>query len=431
MRRRLLLSSLTISIACVLVLCLPLGWLANTLIRQDFDHRLDRNLQNIAAAIVDLGAQGRPIDSASLTSLVPADRRAVYTPDRGAAISAGHTAGSVKTAEIALPTGRLELQAPLSLLDDRLERIWLLIAALAILAIAVAAGLSLMAATRISRPLQALANTAEKLGRGDLRPSGARYRISELDQLAEVLDNSAENLAAMIDDERRFVREASHQLRTPLTSLSVRLEEIRSASSDPGVRAEADAGLQQIERLTEVVTGLLVRGRRMTSSPRPVGLMGLLEAQEREWQPAFRRVGRHLIIDSAVDISVVVTQVGLEQAISTLLENALTHGQGETTVTVRPLGAHVAIDVADGGPGVPDELGQRIFLRDVSGGSGTGLGLALARSIIEADGGRLELTRQRPARFTIFLPTKPSAAAPTARVGRPQVSRSQSQVNDR
>jgi signal transduction histidine kinase len=89
------------------------------------------------------------------------------------------------------------------------------------------------------------------------------------------------------------------------------------------------------------------------------------------------------------------------------LENALHHGGGTVVVRRRMTGTapggSVVVEVADEGPGVPAQLGQRVFERAVSGRSGTGLGLALARDLAESNGGRLDLVQAQPARFALFL----------------------------
>jgi signal transduction histidine kinase len=77
---------------------------------------------------------------------------------------------------------------------------------------------------------------------------------------------------------------------------------------------------------------------------------------------------------------------------------------GTVTLSARATENSLLIEVADSGPGVPEELVPHVFDRGVSVGSSTGLGLALARALVEADGGRLELSRARPPIFTIFLP---------------------------
>jgi signal transduction histidine kinase len=98
------------------------------------------------------------------------------------------------------------------------------------------------------------------------------------------------------------------------------------------------------------------------------------------------------------------TTARLREAIGVLLDNALRHGAGPVSLAVRSGEATVAIEVSDGGNGVPDELVAHIFDRGVSGTGSTGVGLALARALVESDGGRLELSAARPATFTIFLP---------------------------
>jgi signal transduction histidine kinase len=89
--------------------------------------------------------------------------------------------------------------------------------------------------------------------------------------------------------------------------------------------------------------------------------------------------------------------------LATLLENSLVHGGGTVTVSTRSTGISLVVEVTDEGEGVPAELGARIFERSVSGRSSTGLGLALAREIAAADGGRLELVQQKPPVFALFL----------------------------
>lgn len=403
MRKRLLLASVAICLASVLIVCIPLGLIADSLIRQDFTHRLDRNLQNAAAAILELSARGHVIRTADLAALVPSDRSATYLPTGAAPITAGHLGGAVQTATTTLPSGTLEMRAPLGLLDGRLLHIGLLIAGLGLLALLLAIGLSLWMSSRMARPIRTLAAIAERFGRGDLRPSGRRYRIAELDRLGEVLDHSATSLADIIDTERHFARDVSHQLRTPLASLSVRLDEIRQTTTDVQVQAEADAALRQVERLSEVVAGVLRRRQSVGPQPETIEARVLLGGQLEEWTSAYRKARRGLDLSCETGLSVSVAPGRLEQAVSTLIENALIHGAGTTSITARGQRGYVLIEIRDEGPGVPEQLGQRIFVRDVTGGGGTGLGLPLARSLVEADGGRLELTRSCPAAFTIFL----------------------------
>ena len=410
MRRRLLLSFLTVALTTIAVVCAPLGVISDSVIRQDFTHRLDRNLDLVAAALTEMTLRGRVISQQDLAGLVPADRRAIWTPQSGTPVSAGQVHGAVASQALPLPGGTVTMQAPLSILRSRLLRLWLLIGALAVFAIGFAAALSLWTSRRLSAPLEELAADAERIGRGNLRPRGRRFGIAELDRLSATLDQGAVNLGHILDDERRFVRDASHQLRTPLASLSVRLE---AMASRPEPDADTDAALEQVERLSQVVSSILDHRRtRPGAEAIPIDVQQLLSSQQREWGPAFARRRRRLSVSAtATDLRVTASPGGIEQAIATLLDNALIHGAGDVTLSSRPVGTtHVGIDVTDNGPGIEADLADSIFLRGVSTGPGpgTGLGLPLARAIVESDAGRLELTGQGPTRFTVFLPSAPT-----------------------
>jgi signal transduction histidine kinase len=206
--------------------------------------------------------------------------------------------------------------------------------------------------------------------------------------------------------EREFASDASHQLRTPLTALSMRLEEMIAAADDPvAVRAEGEAALSQTERLTEVVTQLLGRTRPVGAVPELAGIDDILAQQVAEWEPAFRRANRKLEVTGGKGLHAYATPGTLAQVIATLLDNALVHGGGTVTIRTSQTRKSVVIEVRDEGQGVRADLVPRVFERNVSSRpQGTGLGLALARAVAEGDGGRVVLVRPKPAVFAVFLP---------------------------
>src|SRR5258708_29713544 len=113
-----------------------------------------------------------------------------------------------------------------------------------LLAVGLAVVLGLLYSRRITRPLQELAGAADRLGSGDSTPLGRRYGIHELDRVAEGLDGSAQRINDLLSAERDFAVDASHQLRTPLTALSMRLEDMMAAADYPDVvRDEGPAAL--------------------------------------------------------------------------------------------------------------------------------------------------------------------------------------------
>ena len=133
----------------------------------------------------------------------------------------------------------------------------------------------------------------------------------------------------------------------------------------------------------------------------------------RSWSPAYRRAGRELRIQVPRSAAVWGSPGPLTQVIATLIENALVHGEGNTSVKVRRNDHSTVVEVTDEGGGIDPELGASIFERSVSGSSsGTGVGLALARTLVEDDGGRLELLTEIPPTFGVFLISAPGEEDP-------------------
>lgn len=286
---------------------------------------------------------------------------------------------------------------------------------LTLVALAAAYAVAAAASRRISAPLIYLAAEAEQLGSGQVRPRLRRSGIEEIDLVQAELVRSAERVAGRLAAERQFASDASHQLRTPLTSLSLRLEEIELLADDEGMRNEARACIEQVERLTGVVEDLLKVSRRTGGGTTEALHLGEVFAQQRdEWGPAFEAAGRALVLSDDVDRPVLATPGSLAQELATVIENSLRYGAGTTTVSVRSAnGGHgVFIDIADEGEGVDDELAPTIFERSVSGHGSTGVGLALAKDLVEADGGRIELSRRRPPVFSILLNSVPKSLDP-------------------
>ncbi len=293
----------------------------------------------------------------------------------------------------------------------RSARVIALVIGAALVAFAAGIGMAVLQANRISRPLVYLAASAEQLGTGQVRPSLEESGIEEIDLVAAELSRSADRLAGRLAAERQFASDASHQLRTPLTALTMRLEEISLVASEEEVREEARVSLEQVERLVRVVDDLLATSRRAQGgTTEAVQLAEVVRQQEEEWAPTFERAGRRLVLDVDASTQVLATPGALAQVLATLIENSLKHGAGTTSVRSRAGGPSggVVVEVSDEGVGVPDELAPRIFERGATSGKGTGLGLALARDLASADGGRLELAQRRPAVFALFLAGVPA-----------------------
>ena len=274
---------------------------------------------------------------------------------------------------------------------------------LAVLALGVGVFVAIQQARRLSRPMTQLADRAERLGAGESRIQPLHSGIAELDQVSQVLARSAQTLTKSLASERDFAADASHQLRTPLTALLMRLEEISATYDLEVVQEEANIAIAQVERLTRVVDDLMSRPRRGGDEPKAtVSLDSVIAALQREWQPAFEQARRSVRVHGERGLVVQATPVALSQVLSTLLENSLAHGRGTVDVHARRSGPSVVVEVSDQGEGVPATIAPHIFERSVTT-SGTGLGLALARDLAESNGGRLELIQAQPAIFALFL----------------------------
>jgi signal transduction histidine kinase len=412
MRRRLLLSTLAVAVGAVLLLGVPLAVVVSRLELQEAAQQLERDATTAAQGLQYRLDSGRPTDVWELAKSLP-DRYLIIRQQGRPTITIGRPppAGHVRESRLATDSFDVTVETDSAIADAVVVDSLLLIGGLSVAAVGVAVGLAFLQARRFTLPLVELAQAAGRLGSGDSRPLGRRYGMPELDQVADGLDRSAARVADLISAGREFAADASHQLRTPLTALSMRLEEILAAAANPdAVSEEATAALVQTERLADVVGQLLDRTRPdRPGGAEQVGIDDIVAQQVAEWEPAFRRADRKLEVAGTKGLRAEVTPGGLAQVIATLLDNALTHGAGAVTIRTSQTPKSVVTEIRDEGAGVPSELVSRIFERNVSGSGGSGRGLALARAIAAADGGRVVLVRPRPAVFAIFLPRKTPA----------------------
>jgi signal transduction histidine kinase len=426
MRRQLLISMLAVAVAAVLALGIPLGFVLARLQVDEANQALHRDAQSVAANLYERSANNLPIDPSFASELGRAlVGRYVVISESGSPIAKTGTrppAHDFRSATVGEGRFEVTVAADDGYLTSNLAKELLLIGGVALAAVGVAVVLGLLYVRRITRPLQELAGAADRLGSGDTGPLGRRFGIQELDRVAEGLDGSAQRINDLLSAERDFAVDASHQLRTPLTALSMRLEEMMDAAEYPDVvREEGAAALAQTERLAEVVGQLLGRARRSsTGVPTVASVDEIVGQQVIEWEPAFRRLGRRLAVAGEKGLFAFATPGGAAQVVATLLDNALVHGAGTVTIRTSRTRRSVVVEVRDEGGGVPSELAPRIFERSVSGSpTGTGLGLALARTIAAADGGQVVLVRPRPAVFALFLPHATADPEPQPAVAGP------------
>ncbi len=421
MRRRVLQATIAAVTVAVVLLGFPLAFLGAQLVRENEMQALSARAQSAARAVDFRLSQTRPLTDdmfepyAAVDATVPG-HVLVHAPN-GTSYQAGQpvTGRSITFSAVPDAGGLVVIEVSWWDVFWLSARVIALVVAAAVVAFAAGIAMAIWQANRLAAPLVYLAASAEQLGSGQVRPQLEPSGVEEIDLVAAELARSADRMAGRLAAERQFAADASHQLRTPLTALSMRLEEIMLASDDEEVREEARISLEQVERLVRVVDDLLISSRRAQGgTTEAVALSEVVNQQREEWDPTFTSVGRRLVIDVDPGVQVLATPGALAQVLATLIENSLRHGAGTTTVRTRTGGPSgtVVVEVGDEGKGVPDELAGRIFEREVTSGHGTGLGLALARDLASADGGRLELAQRRPAVFAVFLSSVPASMRP-------------------
>ncbi|HEY6421743.1 MAG TPA: HAMP domain-containing sensor histidine kinase [Pseudonocardiaceae bacterium] len=300
--------------------------------------------------------------------------------------------------------GAVRAASPRSAVYRQVVMVWLAMLALAFLAIGMVWLVARRQARRLAGPLEDLSDAARRLGDGDFSVRTAPVAIPEIDSVGMALNSTAVRLDAMLARERSFSADASHQLRTPLTGLRLRLE---AALDRPGqdLREAITASIAGADRLEQTIEELLALARDTRSSnTAPLDLAGLLDEIKRGWNDQLAAQDRALqvAVDPHAPTSLAST-AAVRQVLTVLLDNAAIHGAGTVSVAVRNASDALAIDVSDEGTGItapePELFTRRSCLAD-----GHGIGLALARSLAEAEGGRLRLTRPAPPTFTLLVP---------------------------
>jgi signal transduction histidine kinase len=401
-RRRILQSTLFVVTITALVLGGPLAITTWQLVEDFTRADITSRLEQIATRVDDTGA----FDPSAIELAVPPGGRLVLEQAGRETIVIGADVGEDPVAERLpfAPGGLITLAEPRTVMRTQQLQVTFVVLLLVVLSVAAGALVAIVTARRLAEPLLDVADRAKRLGAGDFRSAPHRHGIPELDRVSDVLDTSAAALSELVQRERELVGDVSHQMRSRLTALQLRLDEL-ATHPDPSAQREAVAALEQAERLSGVLDELLEAARAARASSAEVQDLreGLSKVAE-EWRPTVRAAGRSLKFRVPDGLLARVTPARIREAVGALLDNAVQHGGGTVALSARASGNSILVEVADSGPGVPEELVPHVFDRGVSVGSSTGLGLALARALVEADGGRLELSRSRPATFTIFLP---------------------------
>ncbi|HSC73118.1 MAG TPA: HAMP domain-containing sensor histidine kinase [Gaiellaceae bacterium] len=440
MSRRILLGYLGLVIVVLVALEVPLGIQNARTERRDLEAKVERDATALASVSQDalrsggnrnlraLGAVAYGYDRATGGRVVIVNRRGIAVVDtrpRGSgaesfasrpeiaaalrgrvAVGTRHSATLARTLlYVAVPAaaagrvaGAVRITYPTSAVDARVRRYWLVLGAIAAIALAGAAVVGFLLARFVSRPLARLEDAAAAVGRGDL---GARAPEDlgppEVRSLAAVFNETNAKLEQLLKSHEEFVADASHQLRTPLTAVRLRLENLER-DVDPAGQRELDGAIGEVERLGVLVDGLLALSRAAAEAApaEAVDVESAVRERVEAWSALAQERGLKLVttMDEGAG-RVRAAPERLRQVLDNLIENAfeVSSTGGSVTVAARTAPPWIELRVQDEGPGLDAEGRRRAFDRFWRGrtGEGSGLGLAIARRLVEADAGEIEL----------------------------------------
>jgi signal transduction histidine kinase len=404
MRRRLVISTIAIVLVVLGALALPVGLIVYDAAEQQLDARVVEQATTIAATISEDAAEGRATDfdaiGASLgrndgVEIVASDGTALFERSLSAPSTREATRFAADDTLVTASTSAAPLDA-----NFRSQIQTLLILVLG--AILAAAALAAVQGHQLARPLERLSRRAGAIGEGDfsLGPF-TRTRIPEIDGIGTALETSSQRVQIMLATERHFTADATHQLRTGIAGIAMRVE-ILGMNGDEEVASEAQEILRQTDQLNATIDELLSAARNRSVNERSeFDLSSLVADHVEEWKPRYAASRRHVGMVTADGAPPVSGTKGLAgQVIDILIDNSLRHGAGSVTLLIEG----PSVTVIDQGPGVPPDRVAHLFEGPVDPSARHGRGLSLARRLAQVDGATLEVVGNHPLRIKYTLP---------------------------
>ena len=423
MRRRILVAIITVTALSTAALTVPLSLIIARRERAAAVLELDRVAQRSLVGVSGRTGTGGNDEPIELPRAEPDTEVGVYLPDGRKIAGDGPgradpvTASVDRVVESGLVGDDLVLANPVIVNEEteaiirvsepaaesasRTRRDVLLLILFDLAAIGLAAAVGWFVAARLAKPVRTIRDDAVRLGDGDFSIVAHHSGVTELDNTADALASTASRLGDLLARERAFSADASHELRTPLAALRLSIEtELLDHRDDPDVVLQE--ALVQIERLSTTITTLLDVARDGPVDRAPLDVDRAFADLDNRWAPAFAASGRHVRCIAERPVTAHVSRAVLEQILGILLSNSLDHGAGTVTVRIEMSGEGLSITVGD--EGHLDRDPHELFSRRDPGASGHGVGLSLARSLAEAEGGRLVLSNDAPTSFLLVLP---------------------------
>lgn len=371
------------------------------LARSDTDRDSDRGASDLA--MVQAALSGRPVDA--------------FTSDEGHPWAQA----AVPIAGEGQPAGAVLLGFSAAGAENRVHEVWVALAVLGLGLLALTAGVGVLLARSLTRPLAVLEEAVATVASGRLDARAYIKGPPEMRAVAEQFNEMAARLSDLIGAQSRFVADASHQLRSPLTALRLRLENMEVASA-PAEAAGFAALTCEVQRLSRIVDGLLTLGRAEGERPterEPIDVASVIEDRCDAW--AALADERGIVLTASVErhVGAVVAVPGdLDQMLDNLMANAIDAmgNEGRLTISAQPQrGGFVEIHVEDDGPGMTAEERARAFDRFWQGTKGqtghSGLGLAIVHQLAVRNLGEVELRPAHPSGLDAVITLRSGGSA--------------------
>jgi signal transduction histidine kinase len=312
------------------------------------------------------------------------------------------------------PVGAVRVTQSVAAVHAAVRRVELGLALIGAIVLALGLVVGAVIAGQIARPLGRLERVARRVAGGDLSARAKIEGSREQRSLGESFNEMTDRVQRLLDSQRAFVADASHQLRTPLTGLRLRIEEARAIGVSQSAAVELDAGAAEVDRLAQIVEELLVlsrAGERELPGER-LELRAVIERALVRWRATAAE--REIALENGGPHGGAVwcAEADADRALDVLVENAVRYAPRGSRVTLASMPG--GIEVRDRGPGLADADGESIFERfhrgsaGRGGPSGSGLGLAIARELAREWGGDVTLRNRDGggAVATIVLPER-------------------------
>jgi signal transduction histidine kinase len=344
----------------------------------------------------------------------PGTGAAVTTVLRGGDAAAVEVGGRLRVVVASMgshensPDGAVVLSRSTHELHSRLHMLWAWLSAVAAIGLLAAAIAAVLLARWVGRPLSALDVAAQQLGGGALATrSGTGHGPPEVRRLAQTFNTMAGRMEALVHGNRAMMTDVSHQLRTPLAALRLRLD-LLTQDADQATASELAAAQGEIARLSRLVDGLLAiaRAENVVSKPVEVAVDAVIQDRAAAWGPVAEERGIWLTTRCLTRVRATLGDGHLEQILDNVLANALdvVHSGGQVRVTASANSQGARITVADDGPGMSKAQQEAAFRRFVSTSpAGAGLGLAIVHRLVAANGGAAALSDTAGGGLTVTL----------------------------